>query len=112
MSKVDKNTSPELHDFVVEFRKYKTELTKKFLARKKWEPLDISQILAHIPGTIVDLYVEEGAKVAEGEKLMVLEAMKMRNTIYAEFDGVISSINVKVGDKVRKNQLMFEMDFD
>lgn len=112
MSAINKNETPELHDFAVEFRKYKTELTKKFMDRKKWEPEDVSKISAFIPGTISKIFVELGSKVEEGDKLMEFEAMKMKNTVYAEYNGVIEAINASEGDQIRKGQVVFELDLD
>ena len=106
-SSISKDKKPELHEFVVEFRKYKTTLTKKHLERKPWEPVDTTKVLAFIPGTIAEIFVKEGDKVEEGDKLMVLEAMKMKNTVSAEFAGTVKSVNVKVGDRVPKNEVVF-----
>jgi biotin carboxyl carrier protein len=106
------NGNGELHEFVVEFRKYKTELSRKYLNRKPWEPKDDSKILSFIPGTITKIYVEEGQHVEEGDPLMILEAMKMKNTVFAEFPCVIRKIHVKEGEKVPKAMVVFEIDID
>lgn len=108
----EKSKAPELHEFVVEFRKYKTELNAKFHNRKPWEPRDESKIKSFIPGTISKLYVSEGQKVKEGDPLMILEAMKMKNTVFAEHAGTIVSIHVAEGEKVPKAKVIFEMDLD
>lgn len=95
-------------DFVVEFRKYKTELTKKYMNRRKWEPDDPSKVLSFIPGTITKMYVREGDLVEPGMELMVLEAMKMKNTVFAEVKGVVKKINAEVGKQVPKGKVIFE----
>jgi len=102
----------KLHDFVVEFRKYKTELNRKFLERKGWEPTDDSKILSFIPGTITRIFVEEGQHVEEGSQLMILEAMKMKNTVYAERPGTIRKIHAAEGERVPKAKVIFELDLD
>lgn len=104
--------TPELHEFVVEFRKYKTQLTAKYLARKPWTPKDESKIHSFIPGTITKIYVKEGQHVEAGEALIILEAMKMKNTVFAELPGIIKSINVKEGDQVAKSKVIFELELD
>lgn len=53
-----------------------------------------------LPGVILDVCVKEGDTVKNGEKIMVLEAMKMENVIEATADGVIKSIKVNKGDSV------------
>jgi 3-methylcrotonyl-CoA carboxylase alpha subunit len=55
---------------------------------------------APMPGTVVAVMVEQGQRVAEGEALMVLEAMKMEYTIRAPSDGVVESINFAAGEQV------------
>jgi len=91
---------------LIEDVKYKTRLTKKFLNRKPYQPLDPKQILSFIPGTIKKVYVKKGSKVKAGEKLLDLEAMKMVNTMFAAENHVIADILVKEGDMVPKNQLL------
>ncbi|MDY6787452.1 MAG: acetyl-CoA carboxylase biotin carboxyl carrier protein subunit [candidate division WOR-3 bacterium] len=61
---------------------------------------------AVIPGTVLDIEVSPGDSVKEGDCLLILEAMKMRNRIYAERDGVIKSINVKPGERVPKDHIL------
>lgn len=101
------NTETEVFQtLLIEDVKYKTRLTKKFLNRKPYEPVDPKKVLAFIPGTIKKIYFKQGKKVKEGEKLIDLEAMKMLNTIFASENGTIGEIYVKEGDMVSKNQLL------
>ena len=90
--------------------KYKTHLTEKFKTRKKYEDKNPNKILAFIPGTIVEIMAKKGKKVNEGDVLLILEAMKMRNTVVAPQDGTIKRLVVKAGQIVSKNQLMIEME--
>ena len=53
-----------------------------------------------MPGIILEVCVREGDKVRRGQKVAVLEAMKMENDIEAEFDGTITAIHVQKGDSV------------
>ena len=91
---------------IVEDVKYKTRLTKKFLNRKPYEPVDPKKVLAFIPGTIKKIYFAKGKKVKEGDKLVDLEAMKMLNTIFAPANGILAEVYVKEGDLVSKNHLL------
>lgn len=59
-----------------------------------------------MPGSIVSVHVSEGDKVAEGQVLLVLEAMKMETEIAAPFAGVVASVFCKKGDKVTPEQVL------
>lgn len=89
--------------------KYKTLLTEKFKNRKKWEEPDSREIYSEIPGTVINIYVKEGQKVKEGDLMMILEAMKMKNKVKFLADGVVKKINVKENQQIPKGYLMIEM---
>ncbi len=89
---------------------YKTLLTKKYKARKKYEPTDPKKVVAFIPGTIVGVSVKKGSKVKANDKLIALEAMKMVNQVATPMDGKVKKVYVKVGDIVAKNQLLLELE--
>jgi len=91
---------------IIEDIKFKTRLTKKFLNRKPYEPVDPKKVFSFIPGTIKKIYVKKGQKIKAGEKLLDLEAMKMVNTVFVEENQTIADVLVKEGDMVPKNQLL------
>ena len=93
----------------IDGEKYKTLLTEKFKNRQKWKNPDTREIYSEIPGTVVDIYVKEGQKVKEGDLLMILEAMKMKNKIKFLADGVVKKICVKENQQIPKGYLMVEM---
>ncbi|HHV02815.1 MAG: biotin/lipoyl-containing protein [Bacteroidales bacterium] len=53
-----------------------------------------------LPGVILEVSVKEGDTVKAGQKMIVLEAMKMENNIEADRDGVVAAIKVNKGDSV------------
>ncbi|MDR0798842.1 MAG: acetyl-CoA carboxylase biotin carboxyl carrier protein subunit [Dysgonamonadaceae bacterium] len=53
-----------------------------------------------LPGTIIDIFCKAGDAVSQGQKLLVLEAMKMENVINADRNGVIKEVKVNKGDSV------------
>ena len=61
---------------------------------------------APIPGIITEVAVGIGTKVAKGDKLLTMEAMKMQTTVYAAADGVVDKINVGIGESVSKDLIM------
>lgn len=87
-------------------RVYKTRYTRKFMERKKWEAPNPSQVRSIIPGSVTEVLVKPGDKVKKGSKLMIYEAMKMKNVIVSPFDAVVESVEVKAGDKLPKGALL------
>lgn len=67
-------------------------------------------ILAPIPGKIVDILVDENQHVNEGEALVILEAMKMQNEITTHVAGKVKKIMVKKGDTVMKDDVLVEIE--
>ena len=61
---------------------------------------------APLPGTIVAIAVREGESVAEGQDLLTLEAMKMKNAIRADRAGVVARIHVSEGDLVQHGEAL------
>ena len=59
-----------------------------------------SVVKAPLPGTILDVACKVGDHVKKGQQVILLEAMKMENTIIADCDGVVKAINVSVGEAV------------
>jgi len=63
-------------------------------------PSHETAITSPLPGVILEVVVKEGESVKKGQKLMILEAMKMENVIEASTDGKVISIKVNKGDSV------------
>jgi 3-methylcrotonyl-CoA carboxylase alpha subunit len=57
-------------------------------------------ILAPMPGKVTSVEVSKGEKVAKGQRLLTLEAMKMEHGLVAPFDGVVAELNAKAGAQV------------
>ncbi|MDB6028456.1 MAG: pyruvate carboxylase [Verrucomicrobiales bacterium] len=81
----------------------------KTKARAKADPADPFQIGAPMPGLITSVNATVGAKVAKGDKLIVMEAMKMQTTVYASVDGVVGESFVQVGDTVESKDLLVRL---
>jgi pyruvate carboxylase len=64
---------------------------------------------APIPGLVTALVATVGAKVAKGDKLLTLEAMKMQTTIYAPADGIVEAIFVQNGDALESKDLILKL---
>ena len=59
-----------------------------------------SGVKSPLPGVILDIKVKEGDEVKKGQTIIILEAMKMENSINADKDGKITAINVSKGESV------------
>lgn len=68
------------------------------------------EIHAPIPGLIVEVFVKPGDTVKQGERLMVLEAMKMQQPMTAPFDGTVGAIHVEKGQQVTADALLAKVD--
>ncbi len=66
-------------------------------------------VLAPIPGVILSVYVQVGAKVRSGEPLLKMEAMKMENEISATQSGTISAVLAQAGDSVLQGQELVQI---
>ena len=99
---------PDCGSINIDNVRYKTTLTKMFLSRKPYVPVNPKLVVSFIPGTIVKMCVKVGDKVKKGDKLIVLEAMKMKNELMASMDGVIKNVNVQAGERVVRNQPLIE----
>nr|WP_298167513.1 acetyl/propionyl/methylcrotonyl-CoA carboxylase subunit alpha [uncultured Pseudomonas sp.] len=67
-------------------------------------------VKAPMDGAIVEVLVEEGAKVSKGQLLLVLEAMKMEHPLKANIDGVVRRVGISRGDQVKNRQLLVEIE--
>ncbi len=81
----------------------------KTKSRVKADAADPLQLGAPIPGMITALAVSVGSKVAKGDKLVTLEAMKMQTTIYAQQDGVVAELLVAVSDSADAGDLLVRL---
>jgi len=69
----------------------------------------IKEIKAPMPGLVIDVSVKEGQDVKEGERILILEAMKMENSIMIHADATIKKISVSPGQAVDKGQVLVEL---
>ena len=78
-------------------------------AREKADPANDMHIAAPIPAMISSIATSVGKNVAKGDKVAVLEAMKMQTTLYASSKGVVDEILVGVGDSVESKDLVVRL---
>jgi len=72
-------------------------------------PPDMSRfVLSPMPGLLVDVAVQPGQKVLAGERVAVIEAMKMENVLFAATDGVVSKVLATKGESLMVDQAIVE----
>ena len=72
-------------------------------------PADMSRfVLSPMPGLLVEVSVTQGQKVQAGERVAVIEAMKMENVLFAAQDGVVKSVQAAKGDSLSVDQVIVE----
>jgi 3-methylcrotonyl-CoA carboxylase alpha subunit len=74
------------------------------------EQIGEDKIVAPLPGTVVALLAEEGAKLEKGAAILTLEVMKMEQTLRAPYAGVLKKLKCKVGDIVGEGVELAEVE--
>lgn len=93
----------------IDSTQYNTRLSRRYTERKQYTPPRPGRISSFIPGTVVEVLVKEGDKVALGDDIVVLDAMKMKNRLKSHISGKVIVVNVKPGDRVAKGVVMVEI---
>ena len=70
----------------------------------------VKEIKAPMPGLVLEIAVTEGQQVNEGDKILILGAMKMENSIAVSVNATIKRIAVAAGDAVEKGQVLVELE--
>ena len=99
----------ELNGMPRESTVHDRSIQSKSKARAKADPADPMQVGAPIPGLITSIHATLKTKVAKGDKLATLEAMKMQTTIYAPADGLVEEIHVVTGETVEARDLLVKL---
>ena len=77
--------------------------------RKPAEEKGTGHVKAPLPGTIIEVNVREGDTVKIGDKLLVMEAMKMENVINSDREGKITAVKVRPDDSVLEGDILVEI---
>ena len=110
------NKKPERYEITVDHYTYLVQvqdemdiLLEKFGMQSNINS-NAGEIHAQIPGLVSQLFVKPGDNVNIGQKLLILEAMKMENEIDSPIAGIVNNIHIKSGDKVEKGELIMDIN--
>lgn len=93
-------------DVTIDDRSVEASIQKNIQA----DPTNPTHIAASMPGMVVSVAVQPGDKVSKGQKLLVVEAMKMQTTLNAEREGTIGQLLVKAGTQVAAGDLLLTIE--
>jgi pyruvate carboxylase len=79
-------------------------------ARPKADSTDENHIGAPMPGVVASVAASVGQKVAQGDLLLTIEAMKMETGIHAERSAVIKAVHVSAGAQIDAKDLLIELE--
>ncbi len=72
------------------------------------QALSGNALTAPLPGTVIEVFVKAGDKVEAGQVVVIIEAMKMKNSIRSVFSGVVSEVLVSAGQSVAHKQVLIK----
>jgi biotin carboxyl carrier protein len=72
--------------------------------------LQLKFIKAPMPGLVKSVLVTQGQTVSKDSPILILEAMKMENTIKAGYSGIIKEVITEVGKNVEKNEILLKIE--
>jgi len=99
-----------------DIKKTKTPTLVRAASKRPAEPLKVNpkssktRIVAPIPGVVMSIDVKVGDTLKVGDRMLVLEAMKMENNIVCEKAGTITAMNISVGQQVLQDEVMIELE--
>lgn len=93
----------------IDSTEYETEVPRNSVKQYAGLP-DGRDVKAFIPGTVVEIRTREGDRIASGQVLLLLDAMKMHNEVCSSVGGRVSQLLVAEGDRVEKNQILVRIE--
>jgi 3-methylcrotonyl-CoA carboxylase alpha subunit len=85
-------------------RQYRVE--KATAARLKAHGTHSGELVSPMPGQVVDVLVSPGQEVKKGDRILVVEAMKVQQAYIAPFDGTVTELKVEKGQQIAEGQLL------
>lgn len=115
LAKIEVNGTPYMVEIHQQVRHQKTPTLVRPVMKEPHKNIEKKEagsrlaVKSPLPGIILELSVKEGDMVKKGQKLAVMEAMKMENEIKAEKDGEIVAVKVSQGQSVLQDEVLIEI---
>ncbi|MGC9383317.1 MAG: biotin/lipoyl-containing protein [Kosmotogaceae bacterium] len=71
----------------------------KTLSKEK-DTSEVNEVTSPMTGVVLDIFVSSGDRISRGDKVILMEAMKMENTVLSDYDGTVKEVKVKKGDNI------------
>ncbi len=81
---------------------------KSFDLRKHDPNQNVNELTAPLPGTVIEVFVKEGDIIEAGQVIVIIEAMKMKNSIRSVFSGTVGEVFVSTGQSVAHKQALIK----
>jgi biotin carboxyl carrier protein len=101
---------PQYTSLNVDDTVYETNVTPKFRRRKQYVAADPKKLLCLMPGVVQQIFAAPGQQVNRGDRVLIIESMKMKNDILAMSGGVVKDVPVTVGTMVVRGQVLVELE--
>ncbi len=82
--------------------------TELFTASSVHNPTGDGSLTAPLPGTVIEVFVKPGDEIEAGTVILIIEAMKMKNSIRSTKDGIVETVFVSAGQTVSHKQILME----
>ena len=102
------DTTENLGSLSLPSGQYETRLSTKYEHKAPYRHVSPYNMEAFMPGTIRQICVKVGDKVKKGDKVLILDAMKMDNELLSPVDGTVKYICVEEGQSIPKHALLIE----
>ena len=87
----------------------KMDLLLEKMGISNMDTAKVNEIVAPMPGLVLDVKVAVGDTINKGDAVLILEAMKMENMLKSPGEGIVKSIEVKQGEAVEKGQVLVKL---
>jgi len=93
------------------FEMHRQDFLPESISPVRFESSDHNgEVFSPMPGKVIKLFVTAGDKVNKGDVLLIIEAMKMENSIISPTDGIIASVNAGINDRIDVGKVLITFD--